>query len=215
MSPGISRCRRRPSLAAAHRWGAALALALVCPLALSTSVTAKSSRVEMPRYSFEKPAERGWRVQRKVKKMETTILTKRVGPFTFQIKVMVVPILDENRQSWTPAEVADEYRAIEERTMIEQGVERGLYELRDLTKGEKVVGDKTFYTMDYAVYNREIRQRASLYLTFPRPEGNDHFILLHYSETIPALAALLKSYRPDFEGVLASLTVNDRGEERP
>ena len=187
----------------------AAALLFACLLSPSAPTLAKSSRVEMPHYSFEKPAERGWRVKRKVKQAEMTMLTKRVGPFTFQIKVMVVPILDESRRSWTSAEIADDYRAIEERTMIEQGVERGLYELKDLTKGEKVVAGKTFYTMDYFVANREMRQRASLYLHFPRPDGNERFVLLHYSETLPAMSVLLQGQRGEFEAVLASLRVTE------
>ncbi len=209
MGSWTSHSEQRRSLAGARRRGALVASLLACSLSLPVPTLAKSSRVEMPHYSFEKPAERGWRVQRKIKQMETTVLTKRVKPFTFQIKVMVVPILDESRQSWTAAKVADDYRAIEERMMIEQGVERGLYELRDLTKGETVVGDKTFYTMDYVIDDRKGLQQASLCLLFPRPEDNEHFILLHYSETIPALSMLLRSYRGEFEAVLASLTATE------
>jgi hypothetical protein len=82
-----------------------------------------------------------------------------------------------------------------------------MYQLKDVTRGRETLGGKTFYTMNYTAFQKDVSQRALVYLYFPKERDNDTFIVAHYSETIPAGAAMDKSSKPDFTSTLASLKV--------
>ncbi|MCP4205259.1 MAG: hypothetical protein GY769_25390 [bacterium] len=181
-----------------------VALVVGC-VTLATSVHGKTRRIEMPHYSFAKPTERGWRVKRVPKQNETTTLTRQVSKSTFQIQVMVNIIRFPSLRASTPKEIADAFRGHEESTMIRWGVEPGLYKLEDLVMGETDIGGKTFFTMDYVVKSQDGAQISSLYLCFPRPMGNEYFVITHYSETHPDGPPPAASLREDFEKLLESL----------
>ena len=161
----------------------------------------------MPSYSFVVPANNGWHVQKPDKGNELAIITNKIGPFTFQMKMMKNVILGEKMKGATAKEVADDYRGLEKRIMIEQGVNKGLYELKDVTMGEETLGNKYFYTMNYEVVSKSGTQRANLYLHFPEPKNNEYVIVAHYSETIPANAFLVESFKPDFISTIETLSL--------
>jgi hypothetical protein len=60
-------------------------------------------------------------------------------------------VLDANMRTQSANLVADHFRGMEEQTMIEQGVKRGQYQLKNLVKDTRKLGNKTFYTMTYEV----------------------------------------------------------------
>lgn len=174
---------------------------------LAPAVTQSNNHVQMPHYSFVVPPDHGWRLQRFDNPAESVLITQRVGPFHFQMKIMWNVVFDDALKQATAKAVADDFRELEKRIMIEQGVNRGLYRLEDVTLGEETMAGLTFYTMDYLVVSDAGTQRAALYLWFPEPQHNEAFIVAHYSETMPPNSALLKSYLPDFKSTLQTLTM--------
>ena len=180
------------------------ALVLAC-VTLAASVHGETRRIVMPHYSLSTPAERGWRLKQVPEENERTTLTRKVSRSKFRIQVLVNIIRFPSLRASTPEEIADAFRGSEKSTMIRQGVERGLYRLEDLVMGETEIGGKTFFTMDYVVKSKKGTQVCSMYLCFPRPMGNEYFVITHYSETHPLGASPAVSRRGDFERLLESL----------
>lgn len=174
---------------------------------LAPEVTRSNNHVQMPHYSFVLPPDRGWHLQRFDSPNESAIITQRIGPLHFEMKIMRNVVTDDALKQATAKAVADDFRELEKRIMIEQGVNRGLYRLENVTLGEETIGGLTFYTMDYVLVGDSGTQGAALYLWFPEPERNESFIVALYSETIPPNTVLLKSYRPDFKSTLQTLTL--------
>ena len=175
---------------------------------LGTEVTSEDNHVTMPHYSFVLPADQGWHMRRADEKHEAAIISKKMGSILLQIKLFRNPVLDKEMQASSAKTVADDYRQLEKRIMVEQGVNKGLYILKDVKMDEEVIGNKTFYTMNYTITENSGIQRAGLYLYFHKPNNNDYFIMAHYSETIPTNALLEKTYKPDFLKILESLAIS-------
>lgn len=174
---------------------------------LGTEITGRNNHIQMPHYSFFVPGDEGWHIQRQDKHYEKAVINKEEGSVLFSMQFLRNIIIDEGMRA-NPAEVvADDYRGFERRSMIELGVKKGLYQLKDVRTGKKKVGNKIFYTMDYTILSKQGTQKASLYLYFPKERNNYYFIIAHYSETIPPGASLAKSYKPDFLATLESLEV--------
>jgi len=180
---------------------------LVGCASLGVEISKKNNHIQMPSYSFVVPSDNGWHIQKPGKINELAIIANKIGPFTFQMKMMKNVILGENMKGATAEEVADDYRGLEKRIMIEQGVNKGLYELKDVTMGEETLGNKNFYTMKYVIVSKSGTQRANLYLYFPESKNNKYFIVAHYSETIPANAFLIKSFKDDFISTIETLSL--------
>ena len=140
--------------------------------------------------------------------MRRQLFQKKMGSILLQIKLFRNPVLDKEMQASSAKTVADDYRQLEKRIMVEQGVNKGLYILKDVKMDEEVIGNKTFYTMNYTITENSGIQRAGLYLYFHKPNNNDYFIMAHYSETIPTNALLEKTYKPDFLKILESLAIS-------
>ncbi len=173
---------------------------------LGTSVTRDNNQVKMPHYSFTAPADQGWYMQRANDNFESVILNKKVGQIVFQVALMRNVVYGPSIN--TPANVvAEDFMGLEERIMIERGVKRGQFQLKNLVKRERTLGDKTFYTMTYEVINTTGIQFASLYLLFPKPAGNNWFIVAHYSESIPPSTQPIESCKADFESLLQGLVL--------
>jgi hypothetical protein len=175
---------------------------------LGTEINKDNNQIQMPHYSFAVPPDQGWHLLRPDEKSEVAITTMKAGPFTFQMKMMRNVILGENLKAASAKTVADDFRNIEKQIMIEQGVNKGLYQLRELAMGEETVGDKKIFTMNYVILADTGTQKVSLYLYFPKDESNDYFIIAHYSETVPPNAFLVKSFKPEFLEALKSLRVS-------
>ena len=81
---------------------------------------------------------------------------------------------------------ADAYRDWEISHMQTEGVDKGLYELRHITRDETTVGGKTLYTLDYGQHwpnpdGNDILIHAHLYLYFPDSyETTRRFYWIHY-----------------------------------
>jgi hypothetical protein len=190
--------------------GALVALAPILGCASTApAVTRSNNRVQMPHYSFIAPPDRGWQLQRLEDPAETAILTHVAGSFAFAMKILRNTVTDDALKQATAKAVADDFRELERQTMIEEGVNRGLYRLEDVTLGEESIAGLTFYTMTYLVVRDSGTQRAALYLWFPKPERNEAFIVAHYSETTPPHSALFQpfTYLPDFKSTLQTLAM--------
>lgn len=174
---------------------------------MAPEVTRSNSHVQMPHYSFVVPPGRGWHVQRFDSTAESAIIAQRAAPFQIEMKFMRNVVADDALRQATAKAVADDFRQLEQRIMIEQGVNRGLYRLENVTLGEETIGGLTFYTMDYVLVGDSGTQRAALYLWFPKPERNESFIVALYSETSPPNSLLLSSHLPDFKSALQTLTL--------
>ena len=185
-------------------------LILLAPIvgcaSLGTAVTQSNNRVQMPHYSFVVPPDRGWYIQRFDSPDESAILGQQAGGLRFEMKLMRNVVSDDSLKQATAKAVADDFRELEKRIMTEQGVSRGLYLLEDVTMGEETIDGRTFYTMHYTLVAGSGQQKGALYLWFPRPEGNDAFIVALYSETMPPNTALLvSSLYGDFKSTLQTL----------
>jgi hypothetical protein len=186
---------------------ASAAAGITTSTASGTSVTWENKRVQMPHYSFTIPRDQVWTMQLTDDNTESVVLTNKIGPTIVQIKLLRIVVLGQDMRAQTSRVVADDYRRLEEQIMIEQGVNRGQYALNNLVRAERILGDKTFYTMTYDVVANTGEQHAALYLLFQKSQGNDSFIVAHYSETIPRRASLVKSYKSDFEGLLEMISL--------
>jgi hypothetical protein len=174
------------------------------------------SLVQMPHYTFTAPADQGWQMERGAQHEEEVILTKEVGPIVVRMAFLMILVPDSMR-SRAAEVVADDFRELEERGMLEQGVQPGLYQLNNLVKGERTLGDRVFYTMTCETVGtspgRYQSQSAALYLLFPKSENNDWFIVAHYSESTqhskqPDKSYKVdKSYKADFEALLQGMVL--------
>lgn len=186
-------------------------LMLLAPIvgcaSLAPGVTRSNNHVQMPHYSFVVPPDRGWHIQRLDDPYESALITQRAGPVSIEMKIMRNVVLDDTLKQATAKAVADDFRELEKKTMIEQGVNRGLYRLENVTTGEETLGGLTFYTMEYSAIGTTSTQRAVLYLWFPKPEQNDAFIVAHYSETTAPNIFALTPFLPDFKSTLQTLAV--------
>jgi|WetSurMetagenome_2_1015567.scaffolds.fasta_scaffold50179_4 hypothetical protein len=187
-----------------------LLLTLVGCASTGTEITSSNNQIQFPHYSLVLPTP-GWRLSRPDENNEVAVVTLQAGPplsATFQMRFIKNGIFDERIKSWSARQVADDYRTLEKRIMIEQGVNKGQYRLSEVVMGEEMVGDKKFYTMKYTTSASAQRQSASLYLYFPRDEGNSFFMVAHYSEMIPPNVSLSRSFNSEFLQTLKSLRVN-------
>lgn len=196
-----------------------LVVILLAPLAgcasMALAVTRSNNHIQMPHYSFVVPPDRGWHIQRLDSPDEIAIIGQRAGPLRFQMKLMRNVISDDALKQATAKVVADDFREREKRIMIEQGVNRGLYRLEEVTMGEETLDGLTFYTMSYSVVADSGKQQAALYLWFPRTERNDAFIVAHYSETMPPNTFLVSTLFTDFTSILQTLAMRSPRETMP
>jgi len=189
---------------------AALLLTLVGCASVGTEITSSNNKIQFPHYSIVLPTP-DWRLSRSDEHNEIAVATLQAGSplsTTFQMQFIKNSIFDERIKNWPARQIADDYRNLEKRIMIEQGVNKGQYQLSEVVMGEEIVGDKKFYTMKYTTSASAQKQTASLYLYFPREEGNSYFIVAHYSETMPPTVSLSRSFNPEFLQTLKSLRVN-------
>ena len=70
--------------------------------------------------------------------------------------------------------------------------------LKDVKMGEKKVGNKLFYTMDYTTVTNDVEQKASLYLYFPKKKNIGTFFVSLYSEGSLSNKPLSRSFKNEF-----------------
>ena len=108
-----------------------LLVVLLAPIvgcaSMPPAVTLSNNHVQMPHYSFVVPPDRGWHIQRFDSLNESAIIGQDAGPLRFEMKLMRNIVSDEALKQATAKTVADDFRELEKRIMIEQGVNLGLY----------------------------------------------------------------------------------------
>ena len=188
----------------------ALFIMLASCATVGTEITKNNHQIQMPHYTFVVPPDQEWYLLRPDEKMEVAVVTKKLPPFMFEIRMMRNVILDEEMKTFSAKAVADHYRFQEIWGMVTLGVNKGLYDLRDVVQGEEVIGNKKFYTMTYTTVSNKLKgmeQRAALYLYFSKEENNEWFLIAHFSEVGPTAEIHTKSHRAEFLKVLESVSV--------
>ena len=141
------------------------------------------------------------------------VYVANVDKVTYQITLLENVFLGSSSINRTAQSVADDYRENEKQGMLEMGVKKGLYELHDLTMGEKKVGDKLFYTMTYTTSAHSglmsNYETAKLFLYFPNKNYVEEFFVAHYSESASKRKKLGLKMEPDFFDLLESISVRD------
>ena len=202
--------------ATAATWSGCGTAALQAGSHLGRPLTRANNQLELPRFSFLAPADQGWRVSRPAltpaastygarapadgnEIVDVTLQLGPPAPALLVMRFMQVDIANERIRSWSARQVADAYRGQEQ----EPGREG--QQLVDLVMGEETIGGSTFYTMKYGIVASTYVQTSEVYLHFPRAEGNECFVLAHYSETTPPGGARPRSYRREFLHTLTTL----------
>jgi hypothetical protein len=188
--------------------GAALYLALLV-VTFSTVHASQEVEAHFSHFSFDQPDQNDWKNQEFGTRK--AVYSSKRGSNYHQIVLMENFIRDEAMKLMGIPSIANHYRNTEKRNMIELGVNRGLYELLNLTMGEDTVGEKTFYTMKYSTKQKKAFTNAQLYLFFPGTKKVTNFFLALYVQTAPSKKKLKKSLEKDFFGVLE--TVKVRGND--
>ena len=183
----------------------AILLILVGCARTGVAITQDNNEIDMPHYSIELPANQGWMITEFNKNEESLYLTKRMNSCYYTMLFTRNWIADESMKSWTAKQIADSYREGEEMNMIMQGVMTGQYELKDVVKGEEMLGESRFYTMEYTTVKDNFLQKAYLFLYFPKEKQVDDFIVSHYSETIFEKASSSVSLKQEFIDTLKKM----------
>lgn len=174
---------------------------------LDTEITSANNHIIMPHYSFSVPPNKGWHIKIIGGKYEVVQVKKRIGSVVFKMRLMRNLVLNEKLKRSSAKFISKDFREHEKRIMIQQGVDKGLYKLNDVTMKEKEIGRKIFYTMSYVIKKTTYNQNSELYLFFPKVKNNDNFIVAHYSESIHVNLSNVKTHKPDFLNVLETLSV--------
>lgn len=174
-------------------------------------VTFANNVVARPSYSLRAPANRGWVFlpTEEGRSPSGVFMQKKQQSVVSEVRTAIVPILDRARQLSTAAQVADDYRNIEEQIMIEQGVKPRLYQLRDVRRAAANVAGKQFFKLEYVAYTAEMQNLGALYLLFRSPEKNDAFLLVHFVEHVPTGDEADEAARDDLRAILESVSLRE------
>ena len=178
----------------------------------STEITSGNNQIQFLHYSLVLPTPgwRLWRMSRSAENYEIAVVTLQAGPplsATFEMQFIKNGIYSEGMESWSARRIADDFRNFRKIT-LSTTYNKEQYQLSEVVMGEEMVGDKKFYTMKYTTSSSARKKSESLYMYFPREEGNSYFILAYYWETMPPNVSLSRSFNPEFLQTLKSLRVN-------
>lgn len=183
-----------------------VALLLACST-LGTPVTTGNALIQMPHYTITTPADQGWYVQLEEANRESIFLNKKDGPILIEMKFGRVDVFSQYLREQPATAVADDFRLVEERRLSELGAKHGQFQLKNVTKNVRTIGDRIFYTLTYERVASTETKIATLYLLFPRSKRNDIFFIALYSESIPPSASPVKSYKAYFEAILQGMVL--------
>lgn len=164
--------------------------------------------VEMRHYSFKLPSDGSWGIERPGDFGEEAILTKQLygGLGHVQIKILRNQIVDEKLVKMSARENADNVRRDERKTMLKEGVRRGLYQLHDVSMGEATISGKRFFFMDYTTETLTDIEPSSLYLLFPHERNNTSFLMVVYTKVlVKKMTGVDYNSKPDLVSILTSL----------
>lgn len=169
-------------------------------------VTPENNRITLKDVQFTAPDTGEWTIQYSGASKDQSVLLKRIGQSSIIIVIARNYLLESQMRSKSAKEVADHFRNHEKQIMIDQGVNKGLYTIKDIEMGEIDINGQTFYTMDYVNVSQQGKVRASLYLLFPSSEQNDYFIMTLFQESIPPNIEI-PDHKPIFIELLKSLSL--------
>jgi ankyrin repeat protein len=112
-------------------------------------------------------------------------------------------------------EVANDYRNLEEKTMIEEGVKKGQYKLEDVKKDGTTIKGKKFYLMSYRITSGGLfkgpamTQEAVLYVYFPPDFKKRHIFYTFLINEARLTASLLKADLTQIYPVISSFQIID------
>lgn len=163
--------------------------------------------VDLSHFSFTEPDNRDWK--KEFVGPRKAVYSLRRGNNYHQMVLLENVVRDPSLRRMSIPLIANHYRNSEKHNMIEMGVNKGLYELLDVTMGEKTVGGKTYYTMKYATkYKKAFNfQRAQLYLLFPEKKEVTDFLFAIYVQSAPSKKKLKESLLSDFLDVLETVRI--------
>jgi hypothetical protein len=193
-----------------------LSSALAACASAGTEITPESQELRFAHYSMALPP--GCSLIEIDEASELAVAELLDSPTQFTIRVFLNTLVERDGKTQSSDDVANDYRDSEERIMLTEGVERGLYRLKDVVKTEEVHGGKVFHAMHYVVTTSAEVTSASLYLYFPDEDRVREFVVIHYARTIPTMwswgTRVMPSDSADagFLQTLASLSTNERAD---
>jgi hypothetical protein len=172
-------------------------------------ITGSNNQIQTPHYYITIPPNRGWYQNKDPDDPDILYIEKTIPPNYYIMRFSTNTIAEESMKTWVAKKVADKYRDGEQADMIRRGVMSGQYVLKDVIMDEEEVGDNKFYTMSYITTSGKIKQRAFLYLHFPKEINVERFLVSIYSESFPRNQPLPQSYKSEFLETLNSLNMEE------
>ena len=179
------------------------------PLELPTQPTSEDIAIETKYYSAYLKSPERWTITKIIEAYDGVVLERENRPPSCRIMLIRKPVAEDGIAGNSAREMADSIRHREKQGMVAQGVDKGLYHLKDVSMDEHVLNGKTFYTMTYktAPIKGQGYETASLYLYFPKVTANTYYILAHFSQTYVDSEPAGPSCRVDFTRILENLTI--------
>jgi hypothetical protein len=145
-----------------------------------------------------------WAVSTKSERETVLFETLRTWPFTGEVlgKISIAVMKNEAapaRWQFTEEQIADEILTLEERTMIEQGVQTRKYSLYDVTRDTVTVGGKQLYRMSYGTSQGGAVGEAVLCVYIPASYRDTHAF---YEFLISGTFKKLSGYHIDFDSMV-------------
>jgi len=167
--------------------------------------------VEMRHYAFRIPGTGGWTFERPGGPFEEVVLTKLLygDAGHVQIRILRNQIFSSKLVKASAQKNADKIRGDEKKTMLREGVKRGLYQLHDVSMDDATISDKHFYFMDYTTETSTDLEPSSLYLYFPHERDNTSFIMVVYTAVLAKRPGVIDNSKPDLMIVLKSLELKN------
>lgn len=164
-------------------------------------ITGANNHINTPHYSITVPPNSGWYQNNNAENPGLLNMSKTVSTHFYMMGFKTKWVVDENMKSWTAKQLADAYRAGEQNDMERKDAMNEQFELHDVVMGEEKVGNKKFYTMNYIVTFKGIKQNSFVYLHFPKVNRFSSFLFSIYTEEVNTP----KSFKNEFLATLNSV----------
>jgi len=174
-------------------------------------ITRYNQRIQTETYSVIAPMSSGWYLDVGSEPPDLRIVQQPLlmGKILLRMSFQTNPILSEELRDADAEVVAEDFLALEERIMREEGVGAGLYALSNVSRAEEVHGGKRFFVLRYRIDASSYFQGGWLYLYFPRSTANERFFVAHYTAMAPQNFYLEDTRYNDFIRTLESLSMTD------
>ena len=193
-------------------WKPVLVIAITAILGCAaggTRVTATNNSLHTNHYEWVVPPEAGWNLSETGAPIPSLVLTDNMqlgsNKIVFQIRIAENRIAAVALRRQSAKFIADDFRQYERNMMVEKGVKTGQYRLSEVEMGEIETGGKTFWTMKYQTYRQGLINQATMFLYFPKPSNNEHFLVIHYSEAGPSNTVWTSKHKNDLMRILGSV----------